>query len=499
MKKMNLLAMSLVSAAALSFSSCSSNDDLAGGAGNHSKVESFYMTFAVQTPTSNGTRTQQPTDKNFKVAGTPEETTITSGTFYLVNSQTNKTVFTKHITASELNNAAPESPDKGTTTTKIEVPVQNVDEGVIYTVYFLANTTDATPWTSVFAPTADKFTEDNKFDAGYATADNFVMFNQNDKTSKADKYTVKFEAANKDINNAAKVSDAIMLDRATARIDKPTSVAAINGEIPEGATKLQEKAINDAKDKVASITLSKYAITNLSNKTNIMQQWDATWNALQIPTDITYIQPQEGLGGQYDINTENAGKWFGMNEKNYVFENTADIPTTMYFEYTVKLDETKFTDDTPDCTDGTFYRYNGKIYRSIAAIYAAYKDQPILFGGKSAADLLGELKIKTEGETTVTKTIGATEEELKAFRQAYTIEVFREGKTYYSQVITDKWLNTNTIQRNTVYQLNVKNIYNVGADVPNGEPDENKPMYYLDVEVSVNPWVLSTQDVNLGE
>ena len=497
MKKMNLLVMSLVSAAALSFSSCSSNDDLGGGAGNQSKVESFYMTFAVQTPTSNGTRTQQPTDANFKVAGTPNETTITNGTFYLVNSQTNKTVFTKHITASELNNAAPESPDKGTTTTKIEVPVQNVDEGVTYTVYFLANTTDATPWTSVFAPTDDKFTENNKFDAGYATANNFVMFNQNDKNSKADKYTVKFEADNKDINNAAKVSETIMLDRVTARIDKPTSEkTTIEGTIPDGASDLQKKAIADAKDKVKTITLSKYAITNLSNKTNIMQQWDATWTSLQIPTDITYMQKAENLGGKYDLKNP---EWFTDAAKNYVFENTAAIPTTMYFEYTVKLDETKFTDDTPDCTDGTFYRYNGKIYRSIAAIYAAYKDQPILFGGKSAADLLGELKIKTEGETTVTKTIGATEEELKAFRKAYTIEVFREGKTYYSQVITDKWLNTNTIQRNTVYKLKVKNIYNLGADVPNGKPDENKPMYYLDVEVSVNPWVLSTQDVNLGE
>ena len=37
----------------------------------------------------------------------------------------------------------------------------------------------------------------------------------------------------------------------------------------------------------------------------------------------------------------------------------------------------------------------------------------------------------------------------------------------------------------------------VGADVPNGDPVDNKPMYYLDVEVSVNPWVLSTQDVEL--
>lgn len=487
MKKMNLLVMSLVSAAALSFSSCSSNDDLGGGAGNQSKVESFYMTFAVQTPTSNGTRTQQQTDKE---PATPVETKITSGTFYLVDQETKKTVFTKHITASELSNAAPESPTTGTTKSKIEVPVQNVKENVNYIVYFLANTTDATPWTNTYtAPTG--------FTGAYATDNNFVMFNQNDMNSHADKYIVKFVAANKDINNAAKVSEPIMLDRVTARIDKPTSeTTTINGEIPEGATKLQEKAINDAKDKVASITLTKYAITNLSKKTNIMQQWDATWTSLQIPTDITYMQKAENLGGKYDLKNP---EWFTDSAKNYVFENTADIPTTMYFEYTVKLDETKFTDDTPDCTDGTFYRYNGKIYRSIAAIYAAYKDQPILFGGKSAADLLGELKIKTEGETTVTKTIGATEEELKAFRQAYTIEVFREGKTYYSQVITDNWLKTNTIQRNTVYKLKVKNIYNLGADVPNGKPDENKPMYYLDVEVSVNPWVLSTQDVNLGE
>lgn len=87
---MNLLVMSLVSAAALSFSSCSSNDDLTSGGSNQSKVEGFYMTFAVQTPTSNGTRTQQPTDAKNKVAGTAEETTITSGTFYLVNSKTKK-------------------------------------------------------------------------------------------------------------------------------------------------------------------------------------------------------------------------------------------------------------------------------------------------------------------------------------------------------------------------------------------------------------------------
>lgn len=476
MKKMNLLAMSLVSAAALSFSSCSNNDDLTGGGSNQSKVEGFYMTLAVQTPTSNGTRTQQQ-DK--KVDATEAESKVTSGTFYLVNAK-GEIVFTKNITEKEWLNAAPVLTTAGKT--QIQVPVQNVTEGETYHVYFLANTTDAKPWESIY-------TAETGFVGTYATDSKFAMFNQNDNKSRADQYTVTFTKDNKEIKTPAQVNKTIMLDRVTARIDKPTSVAEINGAIPEGATELQKKAINDAKAKVASITLTKHAITNLSNKTNIMQQWDATWTDLQLPKGITYMQPQNDLGGKYDLKN---GEWFTTEDKHYVFENTEVTPTTMYFEYTVALDGNKFT-DTPDCTDGTFYRYNGNIYRSIDGIYAAYADQTVLFGGKTAEALKAELKINAEGK------IGATETELAKFRQDNVIEVFVAGKTYYSQVITDHWLGTNTIQRNTVYQLNVKNIFNVGADVPNGVPDENKPMYYLDVEVSVNPWVLSTQDVNLGE
>lgn len=472
---MNLLVMSLVSAAALSFSSCSSNDDLTGGGSNQSKVEGFYMTLAVQTPTSNGTRTQQQQDK--KVDATEAESKVTSGTFYLVNAK-GEIVFTKNITETEWEKAAPVLTTPGKA--QIQVPVQNVTEGETYNVYFLANTTDVKPWESIYTATTG-------FAGDYATDSKFAMFNQNDNKSRANQYTVTFTKDNKEIKTPAQVNKTIMLDRVTARIDKPTSVAEINGAIPEGATKLQEKAINDAKAKVASITLTKHAITNLSNKTNIMQKWDATWASLQIPTGIEYRQKSGDLGGKYNINN---ASWFTDAAQNYVFENTDVTPTTMYFEYTVALDGNKFT-DTPDCTDGTFYRFNGNIYRSIDAIYTAYQGQP-LFGGKTAADVKGELKI-AEGK------IGATEDELAKFRQDNVIEVFVAGKTYYSQFITDHWLGTNTIQRNTVYQLKVNNIFNVGADVPNGDPDDNKPMYYLDVEVSVNPWVLSTQDVNLGE
>ena len=476
MKKMNLLAMSLVSAAALSFSSCSNNDDLTGGSGTQSKVEGFYMTLAVQTPTSNGTRTQQQTEK---VDATEAETKLTSGTLYLVDA-TGKVVFTKTISEAEWSKAAPESPTTGKT--EIQVPVQNVTEGTTYKVYFLANTTNDAPWANTAI-----LTSATGFAGDYATKNKFAMFNQNDNNSHADQYTVTFTQANKE--TPATLDKPIQLDRITARIDKPTSVEAINGAVPEGATALQKKAIADAKEKVKSITLTHYAITNLPNKTYIMQNWGEKWAALQIPTaatGFTYMQQPEGLGGKYSIDNET---WFTDAAKNYVFENTAGTPTTMYFEYTVALDETKFT-DTPDCTDKTFYRYNGNIYRSIQAIYDAYKDQPVLFGGKTAAELKAELKI-ADGK------IGASETELAAFRENNVIEVFVGGKTYFSQVITDNWLKTNTIQRNTVYRLNVKNIFNVGADVPNGDPVDNKPMYYLDVEVSVNPWVLSTQDVEL--
>ena len=89
------------------------------------------------------------------------------------------------------------------------------------------------------------------------------------------------------------------------------------------------------------------------------------------------------------------------------------------------------------------------------------------------------------------------ETKLAEFRAKYGIEVFNEGKTYYKQVIQDQYLGVaNVIQRNSIYQLTVNNIFNIGAQVPNGELDKTA-LFYLDVEVSVNPWVLNSQDVNL--
>ena len=483
MKKMNLLVMSLVSAAALSFTSCSSNDDLAGNAGQE-KVDGFYMTLTVQTPKANGTRTvvNKPT-----VDATAAESDVTSGTIYLVDAA-GKVVFKKEIAEKEWKEGKPTQGKDGSTQIKIEV--EQVVAGATYKVYFLANATDAKPWENIFTAT-------NKFAQPYDTDTKFAMFNQNDKDVNGNGYTVVFTDNNKNETSAAQIKynnavSPIKIERLTARIDEPTSNATEIKAYPKSdATPAEKKAMEDAVKKVESVKMTGYAISNLANKSYIMQNWTAT--TLNIPSDITYYQPTKEFGTATLL--EN-GDYFTTatapnTHKDYVFENNSSTAaTSMYFEYTVKLKD--MTD--ADFSDGTFYRYNNVIYKSFADIYKAYNDVAGLFGGKTANQMKDEVKAaKTaptaEGEPTV-------ESKLDNFRQTYQIEVFNCGKTYYKQAIKDQYIGyENAIQRNSIYRLTVNNIFNVGAQVPNGTPDK-EGLFYLDVTVSVNPWVLNEQSVD---
>lgn len=497
MKKMNLLVMSLVSAAALSFSSCSNNDDLTGGgAGSQSQVKGFYMTLAVQTPTSNGTRTAQSNE----TAATAAESDVTSGTLYLVDAN-GEVAFSKNISAAEWKES--KIPTQGQAgKTQIQIQVEKVAAGATYKVYFLANTTDAKPWENIL-------TAKEKFAQPYETANNFAMFNQNDATVNGNGYTVEFTDANKEITTPAQVkynreTSAIKIERIAARIDEPNPASnKITGYVGTNATEAEKRAMADALDKVQGLELTRYAISNLANQSYIMQKWaDATTLTIPSGTGFTYYNPAAEFGSEKKF--ENADRFTAKTaafaHKDYVFENnSATSPSTMYFEYKVTLKDMTNA-DFPE--DGTFYRYNNVIYKSFADILKAYKDVAGLFKGQTADQLKAELvnakKVETgEGAKDV-------ETKLADFRAKYDIEVFNEGKTYYKQVIQDQHLKKgeelipNVIQRNSIYQLTVNNIFNIGAQVPNGKIDKTA-LFYLDVTVSVNPWVLNSQDVNLGE
>lgn len=517
MKKMNLLVMSLVSAAALSFSSCSSNDDLGGGAGTQSQVKGFYMTLAVQTPTSNGTRTSIenpiPTED-----ATAVEAAVKNGTFYLVDEK-GSVVFSKTLTGQDwsgaINDPATAKKD-GTTTLKIEV--ENVAAGAKYKVYFKAGKTNmdtVEPFTiatgtskaGVFTAEGIKqiFTAPKAFDKTCAADNDFSMFNQNDATTNGNGYTVEFTNQNKEGADGFKPAEVkyegktapIKIERVTARVDVPTSASTLTKEaLPADASAALKKAVEDAKKKVTKIELVSYALSNVTNKTYVMQNWDVVdkvWN-LAIPTGATLSQTKDDFGSKYLFQNGGFKAWKDA-KKDYIFENNKDEATTMYFEYKVTLDGTMF-EGTADFEDGTFYRYNNVIYTSFAQILKAYDEVTNLFDGKTAKALKDEL---TEAKKApAAETEKSVETKLADFRDKYGIEVFNEGKTYYKQVITDNQLGKNVIQRNTIYRLNVNKIFNVGAQVPNGEIDKNG-LFYLDVTVTVNPWVLNTQNVSLGD
>lgn len=478
MKKMNLLVMSLVSAAALSFTSCSSNDDLANGNAGQEKVDGFYMTLNVQTPKASGTRTSLKND----FEATAEESDVTSGTIYLVDAA-GTIVFQKDIADTEWKAGKPTQGNVGST--KIKIEVEKVVAGATYKVYFLANAKDAKPWENVFTAT-------DKFAQPYDTNNKFAMFNQNDNDVNGNGYTVVFTDDNKKETNAAQIKydnavSPIKIERLTARIDEPTSNATeIKAYTKSDATPAEKKAMEDAVEKVKSVEMTGYAISNLANKSYIMQNW--TDKTLNIPSDITYYQPTTEFGTATLL--EN-GNYFTAatapnTHKDYVFENNNDnAATSMYFEYTVKLKDMTGA----DFEDGTFYRYNNVIYKSFADIYNAYHDVKGLFGGKTAQEMKDLL--------TAAKNDKDVESKLDEFRKTYKIEVFNCGKTYYKQAIKDQYIGyENAIQRNSIYRLTVNNIFNVGAQVPNGTPDK-EGLFYLDVTVSVNPWVLNTQDVDL--
>lgn len=500
MKKMNLLVMSLVSAAALSFTSCSDSEDLANDKAGQENVDGLYMTLTVQSPNASGTRTSVLKDTENATAG---EAAIKTGTLYLVDKD-NKIAFSEKLENLSWSGAV--NGENGSTTQQdgnktFEIKVPQVEAGKTYRVYFLAGSHKPAGGMD-FATTSNNFftAATNSFASPFADANDFAMFNQNDAQVNGNGYSVTFIKANNNKQNPAKVTytsadgnntqkdAAIKVERVVARIDAPVNKSTkVLASYPENASEALKVAIDDAKDKVAKIELVDYAVANLANQSYVMQTWSE--NQLSLPANTEYTQKADDFGTKYLYEDK---KFFNNNTVNYVFENNSSKnPTTMFFEYKVTLKDKEMTNadfNAEDANKGTFYRYNNVIYTSFAQIFEDYKDVTNLFGeGKTAATMKEELSNAINDEAKLAK-----------FREDYKIEVFKGGKTYYKQVIKDNNIGyANAIQRNSIYRLTVNNIFNVGAQVPNGEPTEENKFYYINVTVTVNPWVLNTQDVDL--
>lgn len=493
---MNLLVMSLVSAAALSFSSCSNNEDLTGG-GTQSQADGVYMTLKISGATSHGTRTSVTDGKTTTDNGSVAESTITEGMMYIYDGPT--CVFRKVITK-DMFETAPTQTTSGVTK-PIKVAVTGaITTGKKYDVYFLANRTNVDnpiAATSIFTSTTGG--------ADFATDNKFVMFNQNDGTKAAAHSKVEFTDAAKSEKSPA-AADEIKLDRVVARIDRPSFAETVTTVTPATDTKT---SINVA-DVVAGISYEGFAVSNLNNNSYVMQNWDTNFKTLSVKWgEPKYSLPKSTYGTLY--NAEGLAN-FDTKEKpvswKYAFENTTtDVndATAVYFKVKVALTETAMA--ASDFKDGTFYRYDGRLYTSIKAIFdnAATGEISNPFTETNSitpADVVAKIS-DADGKLTT------DEAKLAKFRQDYKIEVYRQGTMYYRWAISDnaykpfiasETTHTYSVLRNSIYRLNVTKVSEIGKDVPNGpEPDDpvKNPNFYMNVTVSINPWVLNAQPIEL--
>lgn len=457
--------------------SCGSDDTPAGLAENEA-VENFYMSFSVTGDAM--TRTYGELDKPENPAteeGTQAENTISGGTLWLVD-RNGKVAFSRTIASGDWDDT------KTTKTTKpLKVSVNQVSENTSYQVFFMANYTalslgespvDKTLTATSIADISDKYAN--------VTDKKFVMFNQNDGRTQGNGYLVEFKAENKDEAKPAKPTEAIKLDRVVARIDKVTSTTEIKSD-----DKKTDRV--DATDisAISKLELQGYALKNVANTTNVMQQWNNS--DLTMPNPVTFFNTQSSFG----TSTESENLTEFKNEIKYIFENyqaknDSANATSMYLQYkaTVAKGANK------DFEDGTFYLYDKHVFTSIQDV-KTFAGAANPFGDKEASAVVAEIS-DNEGNLDETK--------LDAFRTAYNIEVFAKGLVYYRYIIKDTHNEDNgygdhwAVLRNSIYRINVENIYDLGYDTPNG--DDVKPNYYLEVTVEVNPWVLNTINIDLN-
>lgn len=479
---MNLLVMSLVSAAALSFSSCSSNDDLTSG-GTQSQADGVYMTLSIA-----GSNQSTRTEGTVTNAGIEGESTITEGTLYLYSNKSGKCVFRKVITSAMFETSNKTKP------IKISVNTVDTEDKDTYTVYFMANKTGIEDPLATDAPFA--ISENGGAEYGLTDKSKIVMFNQNDNSRKVNHSTVKFTADNNVSTNPAEAGT-VYLDRVVARIDEPTVAATNITVVKDGNTENTEKVTAT----IAGIKYEKYAISNVNKNSYIVQKWDKDYKTLNVKwgnTETTkYFQPTSFFGdAKVPANLDK----FGNVKYNYVFENTtteSSEATALYFQIKANLtDEAKAN---ADFADGTFYRYDKKLYTRIADIFADAEkglvSNPFTESGETTAEAV-VASIKDAKGNLITDEAG-----LNDFRNKNKIEVFRAGSMYYYYPIQDNTYKPETaysVLRNSIYQLKVTKISEVGKDIPNGPtPDVNNPNYYMTVQVTINPWILNTKDIEL--
>lgn len=519
MKTKQLFFCSLTGLALLT-ASCSSNDEALNGGDGTTSEGKTYAQIAISVANSATTRTTTPGNTGDEAYGDDAEYTVNDLTVVLANEND---IAMQVITPTLKTATNTDDDDK---LVRVTEPFKCTPG--TYKVYVLANYKNSQDaLTPIIKGSTDMKAEFGITNiAKLSTTDEFFMTN----VSAPEGQEIKEAATGKELNDAGKDETkegaATNLNILTVNVERAVSKVTFDN------TDNQSFNVMVGDNKIATATLEGASLINLNKKMYLVKEgrtatnkpagvtdkWpypmDPNYSQTSIdevyckanfeqrsatvfpaPSTATFYCPENTMEASAQLNGQTTGVVYKVKyapEAAYYTELAAENGTDSYskmFEAVLKLavgvrnpdiKNTIFTD--ADKTDGTFYSYNGYVFKSMAG-----------------ARLYKAIATNTDGEAATVNGAFKTENN-------DGIQTYAEGYCYYTAWIKHNPGGTTMQQdkygvvRNFWYELKVNSIKKLGYSKPTYEkptdPDD-KAEASIQVQVKIKKWRLVKQNVDL--
>lgn len=519
MKTKQLFFCSLTGLALLT-ASCSSNDEALNGGDGTTSEGKTYAQIAISVANSATTRTTTPGNTGDEAYGDDAEYTVNDLTVVLANEND----IAMQVITPTLKTAT--NTDEDDKLVRVTEPFKCTPG--TYKVYVLANYKNSQDaLTPIIKGSTDMKAEFGITNiAKLSTTDEFFMTN----VSAPEGQEIKEAATGKELNDAGKDETkegaATNLNILTVNVERAVSKVTFDN------TDNQSFNVMVGDNKIATATLEGASLINLNKKmylvkgertaTNkpagVTDEWpypmDPNYSQTSIdevyckanfeqrsatvfpaPSTATFYCPENTMEASAQLNGQTTGVVYKVKyapEAAYYTELAAENGTDSYskmYEKVLALGETEIAPTITntiftkaDNEDGTFYSYNGYVFRSLAG-----------------ARLYKAIATNTDGEAATVNGAFKTENN-------DGIQTYAEGYCYYTAWIKHNPGGTTMQQdkygvvRNFWYELKVNSIKKLGYSKPTYEkptdPDD-KAEASIQVQVKIKKWRLVKQNVDL--
>lgn len=522
MKTKQLFFCSLTGLALLT-ASCSSNDEALNGGDGTTSEGKTYAQIAISVANSATTRTTTPGNTGDEAYGDDAEYTVNDLTVVLAN----KNDIAMQVITPTLKTAT--NTDDDDKLVRVTEPFKCTPG--TYKVYVLANYKNSQDaLTPIIKGSTDMKAEFGITNiAKLSTTDEFFMTN----VSAPEEQEIKEAATGKELNDAGKDETkegaATNLNILTVNVERAVSKVTFDN------TDNQSFDVMVGDNKIATATLEGASLINLNKKMYLVKEGRTATNkpagvtdkwpypmdpnydntsmdkayitanftqneasSFSAPSDAKFYCPENTMSALAQLNGQTTGVVYKVNykpEDKYYTELAAENGTDSYsqmFEKVLALGvdvrdaaitKTIFTD--ADKTDGTFYSYNGYVFKSMAGA-RLYKAIATANTGDDAAAVNAAFKTNANDDD---------------------IQTYKEGYCYYTAWIKHNPTSTVTMQqdkygvvRNFWYELKVNSIKKLGYSKPtykNPTDPDDKAEASIQVQVKIKKWRLVKQNVDL--